>query len=741
MKFFKKRSVAVVVLVLAILASCAYGLYKKPADQLNVQYGTWLLDGAGVLSADTEQTIGDYNQKWDSSYRAVIAVASTDDIHGWTAEKYAKTLGKSWGLGANDMLLLIVKGGDYYVALGDALNQSLTDTQIAKLQSAIETPYYQGDCDGAATAFFRQADVVLAQVMQSGGSSYSGGYSESYNGGWVDSSGASVSSVIVLIIAIFVIWVLLDRMRYTRYQRRIRVGGRKGKLRLQGGLNVRQPDLCIRAQFRQPFHHAVELQIVLRPRILAQQRKRIRVDAAPLPAGVYRMAVQIQAERGFHLRGLGVQGGKAEGKARQAVDEFHCRSADAPVTGFHTRKNQLVVLRGLSLQQKGQKLAPLRIVQRVQVLEIQRVFRIAKRRTVVSQQIIPGFTAQQVTVDLNKRVAATRAAQVDRARQIFLPCSGGAEQKYRCASCRRLQDALMILGGEAGDVIDTGGARLLQLAAVIVADAVFVPGNRGGGSEKIKGGIGLSVGGKLHRFNVVQQPAELLHDLDASRGGHALDFFAQHVQQLCGGVLQRGKNQLARTGEYYGLAGAFVQELAQELVFAAQLAVGAAEKNSLVERGADAFGAGGDKESVDIHLLGGGVGDHIAQDRGIFLPPQVLQRGNGLAGGLYGKYVQLVWQQRPQDAHILCDVGISHNGYSPLVNVGALKRTQDIVHGGADLDDRQRNGLFQQSGRAAPGDDHIKICVEAFLRELQPFGQIAHADGQLQAVVFFRGLC
>lgn len=225
MKFFKKRSVAVVVLVLAILASCAYGLYKKPADQLNVQYGTWLLDGARVLSADTEQTIGDYNQKWDSSYRAIIAVASTDDIHGWTAEKYAKTLGKSWGLGANDMLLLIVKGGDYYVALGDTINQSLTDTQIAKLQSAIETPYYQGDCDGAATAFFRQADVVLAQVMQSGGSSYSGGYSESYNGGWVDSSGASVSSVIVLIIAIFVIWVLLDRMRYTRYQRRIRVGG------------------------------------------------------------------------------------------------------------------------------------------------------------------------------------------------------------------------------------------------------------------------------------------------------------------------------------------------------------------------------------------------------------------------------------------------------------------------------------------------------------------------------------
>lgn len=40
--------------------------------------------------------------------------------------------------------------------------------------------------------------------------------------------------------------------------RRIRVGGRKGKLRLQGGRTSDSRDLCIRAQFRQPFHHAVE---------------------------------------------------------------------------------------------------------------------------------------------------------------------------------------------------------------------------------------------------------------------------------------------------------------------------------------------------------------------------------------------------------------------------------------------------------------------------------------------------
>ena len=46
-------------------------------------------------------------------------------------------LGKAWGLGQNDMLLLEVKGDHYYVLLGDSVNQTATDTQIAKLKNAI----------------------------------------------------------------------------------------------------------------------------------------------------------------------------------------------------------------------------------------------------------------------------------------------------------------------------------------------------------------------------------------------------------------------------------------------------------------------------------------------------------------------------------------------------------------------------------------------------------------------------
>ena len=164
MKFFQKRGVAWVVLVLAIAASCLWGLHKKPADVPQVKYYQWICDEAGLLSEETEKTIEQYNASWNDRYRAVIAVAAVDSIQGWTYEKFCDQLGDAWGLGENDMLLLLVKGGDYYVACGDKLANNMMDRQQADLQNAIEPGYYKGDLDGAATAFFRQADVVYAQM-------------------------------------------------------------------------------------------------------------------------------------------------------------------------------------------------------------------------------------------------------------------------------------------------------------------------------------------------------------------------------------------------------------------------------------------------------------------------------------------------------------------------------------------------------------------------------------------------
>lgn len=219
MKFFQNRGVAWAVLVLAIVASCLWGLQKKPASVPKVTYYNWICDDAKMLSAETEKTIEQYNASWDGQYRAVIAVATVDSIRGWTYEKFCAQLGGDWGLGPNDMLLLLVKNGDYYVACGDNVLVAMMDTQQAKLQSAIEPYYYKGDMDGAATAFFRQADVVYAQMNSTNISMYDAG-----GDAWPEknySTGVNFGGILLLIIAIFVIWMLLDRVRYNRYQRRI----------------------------------------------------------------------------------------------------------------------------------------------------------------------------------------------------------------------------------------------------------------------------------------------------------------------------------------------------------------------------------------------------------------------------------------------------------------------------------------------------------------------------------------
>ena len=228
MKFFKKRSVAWVVLVLAVAASVCIGfarkdhfLAKQPTELLDVQYRQWICDDADLLRSETIQLIGQYNANWDERYYAVVAVATVEHLTGWEGQEYAANLGQQWGLGENDMILLLVEDGDWQVYCGDRVGACMTDTQQQKLRSAIDSPYYTGDFNAAVTAFFRQSDVFYAQAQLNTGESYGS------DPGWyaqepaaVKTGGVSIGGVILLIVAIFAVWVLLDRMRYNRYRRR-----------------------------------------------------------------------------------------------------------------------------------------------------------------------------------------------------------------------------------------------------------------------------------------------------------------------------------------------------------------------------------------------------------------------------------------------------------------------------------------------------------------------------------------
>ena len=229
MKLSTNRVVGVIAVVLAIVAAVALGqvrkehfLSKEPTDLLNVEYRQWICDEADLLDKATEQTLEQYNTAWDEKHYAVVAVATLERLNGWNSEDYAAALGQQWGLGENDMILVLVENGDWQVYMGDYVGAMMQDYQQQKLRQAIDGPYYDGDFDGAVTAFFRQADVFYAQLDPSHKSSGWYGSDE----GWYapeqhgKEPGGGIAGVVVFLLLLFVVWVLLDRVRYTRYRRR-----------------------------------------------------------------------------------------------------------------------------------------------------------------------------------------------------------------------------------------------------------------------------------------------------------------------------------------------------------------------------------------------------------------------------------------------------------------------------------------------------------------------------------------
>ena len=222
MKFFQKRGVAIAVLILAILASGAWGLHKAPVvstpeggENLDPSLSTaaftqYVRDEADILSDKTEEAVGLYNANWDKmfgSIMAVVTVQSSDDLEN-TAYDYAEAM----QLGTNDAILLIAKQQqDYYlVASGDFydLLSSLSQSFVA---SCMEDGVQKGDYDAAVRSLCDALHVELSQQYQQSEAA-------------LDEAASRVMFIMILII-FFILWIALDGMRYRRYRRRYMMPG------------------------------------------------------------------------------------------------------------------------------------------------------------------------------------------------------------------------------------------------------------------------------------------------------------------------------------------------------------------------------------------------------------------------------------------------------------------------------------------------------------------------------------
>lgn len=222
MKFFQKRGVAAVVLVLVIAASCAWGLHKAPAitaqagsEKLDTALSTaaferYVCDDADILSQKTEEAVSLYNANWDKLFgriMAVVTVQSSDDLEN-TAYDYADTM----QLGSNDVILAIAKQQqDYYVVASGDFYDLLSSLPGSFVDSCMYENVRGGDYDAAVRELFSQLHVELSQQYQKERTAQ-------------NDVGTAILFIMLLAV-IFVAWIILDRMRYNRYRRRYLMPG------------------------------------------------------------------------------------------------------------------------------------------------------------------------------------------------------------------------------------------------------------------------------------------------------------------------------------------------------------------------------------------------------------------------------------------------------------------------------------------------------------------------------------
>ena len=222
MKFFQKRGVAIVVLILAIVASSAWGLHKAPAvstpeggEKLDPSLSTaaftqYVRDDAGVLSDKTEEAIGLYNANWDKMFGSIMAVVTTESAND--LDSIAWEYANQMELAPDDAILVIAEQeGSYYLLPSGSFRSLLESLSQSFVASCMADGVQKGNYDAAVRSLCAALHVELSQQYQQSEAA-------------LDEAANGVMFIMILII-FFIIWIMLDGMRYRRYRRRYMMPG------------------------------------------------------------------------------------------------------------------------------------------------------------------------------------------------------------------------------------------------------------------------------------------------------------------------------------------------------------------------------------------------------------------------------------------------------------------------------------------------------------------------------------
>ena len=225
MKNFAKRISALVLAVVvsaAVLCPAAFAaqLPSLPKDQC-------VVDGAGVLSSSTVQTITELNAQLESSCSgAQIDVLTVEYTGNDSTEDYATQAFNAWGIGSssknNGVLILLVMesaqyaDGDYYLTYGDGFRNTTLAKQSSAIAQTMEDQFAAKNYDGAVTTCARNVANTIADiygVSLSGGTGNGSTVQPGYQGGQ-SSGGSTLTDILTLVVSVVLLIVIIRSMAY-----------------------------------------------------------------------------------------------------------------------------------------------------------------------------------------------------------------------------------------------------------------------------------------------------------------------------------------------------------------------------------------------------------------------------------------------------------------------------------------------------------------------------------------------
>lgn len=237
MKFFKKKSVAILIMVIAIVLAAFVGIYKgyriTPApeyqppggnyglEELSIgEYRRWIDDQAGVLSGSVEDSIALYNANWDYRYHSLVAVVTVDGVNG-NLQDFAYDYGFDMGLGEGDAILVLdIGGNDAWLATGTDFATMLTDSMATDyMDRYLYTHFMAGNYGSGVLDLFDGLNILYVDTFGLGD-----GAKDYYTEGndapvyVYQTGGIAVGGIVLLFILLIVIVLLADAGRYRRYR-------------------------------------------------------------------------------------------------------------------------------------------------------------------------------------------------------------------------------------------------------------------------------------------------------------------------------------------------------------------------------------------------------------------------------------------------------------------------------------------------------------------------------------------